>query len=397
MNCRAAATVVSLLVTQVASAAVGQTALALPDRLTDHEFWQFSVDMSEPGGYFRSDNFLSNETGFQYVIPELLRTTKPGGVYLGVGPEQNFTYIAALHPRLAVIFDIRRGNLHEQLLYKALFELSADRADFLARLFSRPRPRGLDANTSVDSLFRAFTAVPPDSVMYLRGVATIRFHLINQHGFDLSDDDIGGLRYVYDAFFNGGPTINYRFAPAGAPAGSGTFGPSGYRGMPTYTDLMVQQDGNAVQRSYLATEANFRVVKDLETRNLVIPVVGNFAGPKAIRAVGQYLRDHGATVTAFYASNVEQYLFRQNDDWNKYYENVAMLPLDSTSTFIRSIGAGFRGGPPGTTVPPITYTAPAPSGPFMRLPSVLCSMQGLIEAYRAGKIIGYYDVIGMSH
>jgi hypothetical protein len=396
MNRRAAVALLSLLVTQAASA-VCQAARVLPDRLTDREFWQFSVAMSEPGGYFRSDNFLSNETGFQYVIPELLRTTKPGGVYLGVGPEQNFTYIAALRPRLAVIFDIRRGNLHEQLLYKALFEMSADRADFLARLFSRPSPRGLDANTSVDSLFRAFIAVPPDSVMYLRGVAAVRYHLINKHGFDLSDDDIGGLRYVYDAFFNGGPGINYRFSPNGPAIGSGAGGGFPSRGMPTYTDLMVQQDGKDAQRSFLATEANFRVVKDLEMRNLVIPVVGDFAGPKAIRAVGQYLREHGATVTAFYASNVEQYLFRQADDWNKYYENVATLPLDSTSTFIRSIGAGFRGGPPGTTVPPITYTAPAPSGPFMRLPSVLCSMQGLIEAYKAGKIVGYYDVIGMSH
>ena len=48
----------------------------------------------------------------------------------------------------------------------------------------------------------------------------------------------------------------------------------------------------------------------MEQKNLLIPLVGNFGGPKAIRAVGTYLKEHGAIVGAFYLSNVEQYLFR---------------------------------------------------------------------------------------
>jgi hypothetical protein len=343
------------------SALTAQTG-RIPDRLSDREFWQFTLEVSEGGGYFRSDNFLSNETGFQYVIPELLRTTRPGGVYLGVGPEQNFTYIAALKPKMAVIFDIRRGNVLEHLLYKAIFELSTDRADFLSRLFSRPRPSGLDTSVSADSLFHSYERMielPLDSARYRQNMAAVRSLLINKHGFALSDEDIGGIRYVYEAFFNGGPALNYRF---GSGQQFGAFGAYSGRngGMPTYKDLMGQNDGQGTQRSYLANEANFRWVKDLEARNMLIPVVGDFAGAKAIRAVGKYLREHGATVTAFYASNVEQYLFQQADDWNKYYENVATLPLDSTSTFIRSIGRGFRA-PPGTTVPSITYTAPGRS------------------------------------
>src|SRR5713101_4901297 len=102
----------------------------LPARLSDRDFWKIIEEFSEDNGYFRSDNLLSNEIWYQTVIPELLGRTKPGGVYLGVGPEQNFTYIAALKPKMAFITDIRRGNLHAQLMYKALFELSADRADF---------------------------------------------------------------------------------------------------------------------------------------------------------------------------------------------------------------------------------------------------------------------------
>jgi hypothetical protein len=123
---------------------------------------------------------------------------------------------------------------------------------------------------------------------------------------------------------------------------------------------------------------------------LLVPVVGDFAGPKAIRAVGEYLKNHHAIVAAFYTSNVEQYLFQQGDDWSRYYKNVSTLPLDATSSFIRSIGGGFRG----TTYPVRQAGAQAMLGG--RLPSVTCSIQDLIKAFNDGKIVQYGDVIGMS-
>ena len=112
----------------------------LPEKLSDEAFWKTITDFSEEGGYFRFENFLSNELGFQLVIPQLKEITKPGGVYLGVGPEQNFTYIVALQPKIAFIIDIRRQNMLELMMYRAFFELSPDRADFLSRLFARKRP-----------------------------------------------------------------------------------------------------------------------------------------------------------------------------------------------------------------------------------------------------------------
>ncbi len=122
------------------------------------------------------------------------------------------------------------------------------------------------------------------------------------------------------------------------------WGGFGRGNMPTYATLQVATDTAGKNWAYLATEANYRWLKDFETKNLLVPVVGNFAGPKAIRAVAQYLKEHHAVVGAFYTSNVEQYLFQQDDEWSRFYKNVATLPLDSTSTFIRSIGGGFRGG-----------------------------------------------------
>src|SRR6185503_19788898 len=99
-------------------------------------------------------------------------------------------------------------------------------------------------------------------------------------------------------------------------------------------------------RSYLASEANYQFVRELEMKNLIVPLTGDFGGPKAIRSVGQYVKSHGTVVTAFYLSNVEQYLFQGNGNvnggWKNFYDNVATLPIDGTSTFIRSVGGrGF--------------------------------------------------------
>ena len=82
-------------------------AQSLPTRVSDREFWAMVIGFSEPGGFFRSDNLISNETTFQHVIPDLQKTPHPGA-YVGVGPDQNFTYIASLRPKMAFIVDIWR-------------------------------------------------------------------------------------------------------------------------------------------------------------------------------------------------------------------------------------------------------------------------------------------------
>jgi hypothetical protein len=308
----------------------------LPARLADTEFWNLTEELSEPNGMFRSDNFLSNETGYQTVIAGLLEHIKPGGVYLGVAPEVNFTYVAAIKPRMAFIIDIRRGNLHEHLLYKALFEMSSDRADFLSRLFSRKRPPGLSASASIDDMFAAYDAVRPSEDLYQENFKAVIDWLTSKHGFKLRSDDPEGIGYVYyEAFFKGGPDLNYSFGSGGGMGGGNS---------PSYEQLMLTNDGAGKNRSYLASEESFAFVKDLETRNLLVPVVGNFGGPKAIRAVGKYVKDHGGTVVAFYLSNVEQYL--TGDLWPSFCASVATLPLDETSTYIFS-GRGAPGGQAG--------------------------------------------------
>jgi hypothetical protein len=311
--------------------AAGIAAPELPSKLSDQDFWRLSESISEPDGKFQSDNLLSNEMVFARVVPSLVAATKPGGVYLGVGPEQNFTYIAAMRPRMVFITDVRRGNLQLQLMYKALFELSADRADFVSRLFTKKRPDGLTSATSAHDLMSAYWDVwSGDEAAYASNLQAIDDELTKKHHLPLTADDLQGIARVYRAFYWYGPGMNYSASTTLRPVGNG-------RGM-SYADLVSQTDAGGHGLSYLVSEESFRVLKDLESKNMIVPVVGNFSGPKALRGVGAYIREHGATVSAFYVSNVEQYL-RRDTTWPAFCANVATMPLDDTSVFIRPSGS----------------------------------------------------------
>jgi hypothetical protein len=349
----------------------------IPSRLSDRAFWQLVTELSETGGYFRSDNFLSNENAFQSVIPELKSTLPTGGVYLGVGPEQNFTYIVALRPKLAFVIDIRRQNMIEHLLYKAFIEASSNRADFLSRLFARKRPSELSNDATVEALFAAYADVMPSEALFRSNLQAARDRLVNDHKFALSPDDLKSLEYVYSAFFRGGPELNYSFSPSGV----GGFG----GGFPSYRELMVETDGQGEKRSYLATEENFRLLREYEKNNMIVPVVGDFGGDKALRAVGDYVRAHEATVTVFYTSNVEQYLFQEANAWRKFLANVATFPIDGRSTFIRSISnRGF------------TFSQFRRYSPGARASTALSSIPEVVRAFNSGQIHEYTDVVKMS-
>jgi len=344
----------------------------LPRELTDDAFWKLSSDYSEDGGYFRFE-YMSNEQEFQYVIPRLLENRKPGGVYLGVGPEQNFTYIAALQPRMAFIFDIRRQNMLEHLIYKAVFEMSPTRAEFLSRLFARKVPTSVTDKTTVRALFQAFRTSPPDKELYRQNLKAIKDRLLNDHRFRLSLEDLASIDEIYVAFFDADNAFY-------------TTGQNIYFSGASYADLMTATDDHGVSRSYLASDENFRIVREMHQKNLIVPVVGNFAGAKALRGVGKYIRDHGATVAAFYTSNVEQYLFQQNDDWRKFLTNVSTFPLDGSSMFIRS--SHFAYSDPNSSV--------ARQVPGRRFIQLLSPMAEVTKAFNAGKVMGYEDVIRMS-
>jgi len=332
--------------------------------ISDSAFWRMIRDYSEADGQFPYENFVSNEVNYQTVIPKLIETVKPGSVYIGVGPDQNFAYALALQPSVAFIIDIRRQNLLELLMYKAIFDLSPERPDFVARLFARRRPTGLDRDSSTEQIFAAFGKTKVDQAFATETLNAILANL-KGHGFQPQSGDEAGIRKVYRSFVDGGPVLAW---------GSGW--------TPTYAELMSKTDGAGKNRGYLATEENYRTVQSLERANRIVPLVGDFAGPKAIRAAGQFARDQQQVVSAFYLSNVEQYLFVAGS-WPAFYANVATLPLDSSSVFIRAV-----------------YQEKDCDEPIHRMIAgsdfltVLQPMMDVTNRYRLNQLTNYCDTVG---
>ena len=366
-----------MLVSLLLSGVSFRAADPLPAQLSDEAFWQIVEDYSEDGGYFSSENFSSNELGYQPLIPKLQAFVKPGSVYMGVGPEQNFQYIAGLKPKIAFIIDIRRQNMIQHLMYKAAFEMSATRADFLSVIFSRKRPEGLSESSTPRQLFEAYYVAAKDEALAETNRKAIKDLLTKEHGFKLTKDDLETLDRVFDVFGTFGVTLNY--SSNIDERGQALPGRGGANNV-AYGDVIVLADDNGVNRSFLANEESFRVVKEMEEKNLLIPLVGNFGGPKAIRAVGTYLKQHGAIVGAFYVSNVEQYLFRPQGPaplYREFYENVGTLPLDDSSTFIRS------GQPPNR----------ARNG---GLTPMMSSILEVLAEFKAGRVNTQSDVLRLS-
>jgi hypothetical protein len=351
--------------------AQSSTAQNLPERISDKAFWQLIEDFSEPGGSFRLENFMSNEQSYQFVVPELKKAAPRSGVYLGVGPEQNFTYILATKPQISFIVDIRRQNLIEHLLYKSLFERSSDRADFLSKLFSRKRPKGLGVNTPIATILEEFADTRADAKLFADNLADAIKHLETTHEFPLSPYDRDTLQKVYNAFFECGLKMDFRCNNPGGGNGANL----------TYQQLMAEEDGQGNKQGFLATEDAFRYIQDVQKKNLIVPLVGDFAGPKAIRAVAAYIKERNATLAAFYISNVEDYLFTDPTSWRSFYDNAATLPTTPDSLFIRVIsGTRYR-------------TANGPLNQPGSWVTVLTPIQPFIQAFLDGKINSQLEMI----
>jgi hypothetical protein len=282
--------------------------------------------LSEPPGYFDTDNLISNERSYLQVLPELDRRNIRGGAYIGVGPDQNFSYIADIRPDIAFIVDIRRDNLLLHLLFKALFAQSRTRIEYLARLFGHAVPPNVDSwrDTSIQRLAEYI-----DGGASERGATdALRARLdgvIKGFGVPLSPEDFATIDRFHRRFIDAGPGL--RFESLGRS-------PQSY--YPTYRQLLLETDADGRQRNYLASEEAFQFVKSLEARDLVIPVVGNLSGSSALTAIGRVLGERGKQLTAFYTSNVEFYLEREGT-FSRFANNLTQIPHTNHSVIIRAI------------------------------------------------------------
>lgn len=283
-------------------------------------------DLSEPAGEFFSDNYISNETSYLQVSRQLAdraASSDRRGVYIGVGPEQNFTYIALTRPTMAYIVDIRRDNLVLQLLYKAAFDIATDRGHFIALLTARPHdasaptPRG-----PVDAIFAHAGRAKATAESFEQTHALLLDRIVKTYGIELDATDRRSLNNAHKAFWRDGLDIRFKLKE------------NSTRKYPTLRELLAAKDQHGHANGFFASAEAFAIVQRMQRENRIVPVVGDFAGDHALPKLAEHLRNSGEVVDYFYVSNVEQYLMGDGVWW-KWQRNIAALPIDSQSAFIR--------------------------------------------------------------
>lgn len=324
-------------------------------------------ELSEEGGYFDTDNLISNETAYVQVVEDLEPT---GGVYIGVGPEQNFHYIGRLRPSWAFIVDVRRDNMLHHLLLNALLAEAETPAEYLCGLFSRNcelPPRFED----FQALVAAVDASTPEEDLFRRNLKSVFDHVENRLELPLSEDERRAIELIYRAYFEEQLSLRFRS--------------HGRRPMPhhpTYRRLLTAEGLSGSLGHFLSRPDDYAFVRELAASGRLVPVVGDFAGEHALRRIGRFVEEQGETVTTFYVSNVEFYLIR-NGLFPTYVDNVRALPLADSAQFIRAY---------------FSYGYPHPEAlPGYRSTLVRQKMERFLELYDDGAFLNYWDVATLDY
>jgi hypothetical protein len=353
------------------------TALASPSCAqerpsSDSSFAGLVARLSETGGYFDSDNIISNESSYLQVASQFAKAGTHGGVYIGVGPDQNFSYVALVRPSIAFMLDIRRDNMLEHLLFKSIFAQSRNRVEYLCRLFGKPIPADVESwnNRSVGLIIAYLQQTPTDS-------ASVQAYR------RASNDRITGFHVALDAR-DRSVIDRYRaeFVADGLDTRYSSLGRNNRMDYPTFGQLMLATDRAGKPIGYLADEEAFQFVRSMQLHDRIVPVVGNVAGDKAVKAIGAYAREHGLKVSGFYLSNVEQYLLTRDGGFDEYAANVKTLPHDSTGVIIRSYFGRFGMAHPLFTPNRGTISA-----------SMIERFDSFLKRVQAGEIRTYPDLV----
>jgi len=283
--------------------------------LADEEVGPLIARLSENPGNFPSDNYVTNETTLLDVAPALRNPALKGRAYVGVGPEQNLTYLALLEPAVAYIVDIRRGNMLEMMMLRGCIEAGRTRAEFLSALLAR-RVAQTDGGTLLESFreARADPALRDEGVK--RTLALLdRLHVVRAKG---DEDDVAR---IHNAFFTRGLDLAYTMKDSG-------------RKYPTLGENFAATDPSGAPATFVASDESYARVRKLVLENRLLPIVGDFGGEHALKSVAADMRARGLLLSAFYTSNVEQYLF-ESHTYGRFVESVAAMPRDDASLLVR--------------------------------------------------------------
>lgn len=364
--------VVRLLVaaTFVLPAGVGaQAATATRRAAVDTSFAATVRRISEPGGFFDSDNLISNETSYLHVVTRLRDLGVSGGAYIGVGPDQNYSYIAVIRPSIAFLIDIRRDNALQHLMYKALFARSRNRMEFLCRLLGRRLPSDIGrwSGRPVDAILAYMDTTALDSAAAARERRATLVQAAS-YGIPLDARDRATILRFHEEFMREG--LELRFS---------SYGRSNRSAYPSFRSLITARDLAGGMTGFLASEDAWRLIKTMHAADRIVPIVGNLGGDHAFPALAAELRARGVRLSALYVSNAELYMWRDGV-FPQFARTVLAMPMDERSVVIRSYfdRSGTR------------HPQAVPGHTSVQL---LQRAQDFVRRFRAGEIQSYWDVV----
>jgi hypothetical protein len=263
-----------------------------------------------------ADNLMSNEDSYPRVATELTRHAPRGAIYLGVGPDQNFTLIAQARPDLAFIVDYRRRNLRLHLIHKALMTLEEDRMGYLSGLTARA-PSGLARDASIEDMIAAFRAAPFRRTKLDEAVSEVA-------------QSLKPLGAVEDGEWSDIATIQAKLAGPGLDARF-----LALKMYPTLARQLATRSRDGHPAHFLASEASYRYVRDLHRADHIVPFVGDLSEADGLQGLSRWLVKEGHKLGVVYVSDVEFFLLRSGR-FAAYAANLARLPRAAGAVIVRT-------------------------------------------------------------
>ncbi len=310
-----------------------------------------------PTGPVSADNLMTNEDSIASVLDRVSQL--PGGTaYLGVGPDQNFSLIAAARPSVALILDYRTKNQHLHLLHKSLIEQSANRSAYLSRLWARSPVIDAAARGDAARLVAAYAAAPLKPDMLEESREAVRRSLLDM-GFR-SETDLAEIARIQARLAGPGPDARFLALRMYPPIGR----------------FIAMKTRSGRPGHWLADDSLYMAMRQLQQADALLPVVADWAGSRAMPKTAAYLSKKRSKVGCVYVSDVEFFLFRAGS-FDRYVANLVRLPIADEAVIVR------------TSTREIDHPERMAGNSST---TIVCSLPAFLEAARAGKLRRWEDL-----
>lgn len=253
------------------------------------------LKLAPPPTDYGLDCFVSSEVGYNEVIARCAPSAeRPGGAYLGVGPDQNYTYIGALRPALAVILDARLDNLLEHLIFKLAFAEARDPLDYLCLLLGRARATGPG-----DGLTARLRAQPLDAAAAAVFSANVRRAF--QARWTSDERLLARVERLLREFVRRQLAVTSVSETCLANLDK----------IPDFEEVITSTTPEGFNFHYLTDAGRFGVVKALHAEDRIIPLLGNVVSPEGIAAARRVVEGAGLKLSTVYLSNLEEFLLQR--------------------------------------------------------------------------------------